>query len=744
MTASTTTPKRTRRLVLCTLLLLASVAPLVRTRTAEAAAPPAPSTASIIGPRAVAPAVTPLPPVDFSTLVAEPVQQWGVVGSGLSDTSPKPQVWDFAEIGNRIYVAGIFTGVRQNGFDPNSPVIPRAYLAAFDRDSGAYIPEFAPVFDRAVYDLAVLPNGNLVAGGEFSQVNGQARTALVALNPTTGATIAGWNTSVSRDWSSARAVIRELVVDGSQLYVVGEFDHVRVGANSYVIFSAFRLTADSGAMDFSWVPRPSGGGVWDIAIDSSRNRVHLVGFFSSINAAPGTALMGTVSSVTALPVAGLTPFQNNNASQTWTWTVAYANDRVFVGGAEHIIHVLDGDTNARLGYNTTGVGCSNFNPATCSPSYVGGGDFQVLEAGSGQVFGGCHCYEPRAGWQSYTGITHYSSITNQRTDNRYAIAYDASTGAPANQFVPGLRAPTWGTWAIFVDSRGCYYVGGDYTRTAAGQWIGGFARMCRAVTPVSTVNAGSVGGSVSLSWTAPSSQLPVARYRVSRDGAFVGETTGTSYTDTGRTSGAQHVYSVEVVDVSNRRSPATTVNVTVSGADTQPPTPPTNVTSAVNGSSVTLNWTAGTDNVAIKGYLVHRDFQYVAFVPAGTTWTDPSAPNGPHRYDVRTQDTSNNLSAPTTVNVTVGAPDTQAPTAPTNVTSSVNGSSVTLNWTAGTDNVAIKGYLVHRDFQYVAFVPAGTTFTDTNVTAGNHRYDIRTQDTSNNNSAPTTINVTVG
>ncbi len=744
MTSLFSTSRPTRRLALCAVLVLAAVAPLVRTASADAAPAATSAAASIVGPRAVAPAVAPLPPVDFSSLVPEPVQQWGVVGSGLSDTSPKPQVWDFAEIGNRIYVAGIFTGVRQNGFDPNSPVIPRAYLAAFDRDSGAYIPEFAPVFDRAVYDLAVLPNGNLVVGGEFTQVNGQARTALVAVNPTTGATVTDWNTSVSRDWSSARAVIRELVVDGGQLYVVGEFDHVRVGANSYVIFSAFRLTANTGAMDFSWVPRPTGGGVWDIAIDSSRNRVHLVGFFSSINAAPGTALMGTVSSVSALPVTGLTPFQNNNAGQTWTWTVAYANDRVFVGGAEHIVHVLDAGTNSRLGYNTTGVGCSNFNPATCSPNYIGGGDFQVLEAGTGQVFGGCHCYEPRAGWESYIGRTHYSSFTNQRTDHRYSITYNASTGAPADNFVPGLRAPTWGTWAIFVDSRGCYYVGGDYTRTAAGQWIGGFARMCQAVTPLSAVNASSVGGSVSLSWAAPTSQLPVARYRVSRDGAFIGETVGTTYTDSGRTAGAQHVYSVEVVDTSNRRSTAATVNVTVSGADSQVPTSPTNVTSSVNGSAVTLTWTAGTDNVGIKGHLVHRDFQFIAFVPAGTTYTDPSAPNGPHRYDIRTQDTSNNLSAPATVNVLVGAADTQAPTAPTNLTSSVNGSSVTLTWTAGTDNVGIKGHLVHRDFQFVAFVPAGTTYTDTNVTAGNHRYDIRTQDTSNNNSAPTTLNVTVG
>lgn len=597
--------------------------------------------------------MTPLPAVDFSTLVREPVQQWGVVGAGLSDTSPKPQVWDFAEIGDRIYVAGIFTGVQRNAFDPSSTVSPQAYLAAFDRDSGAWISTFAPQFDRAVYDLAVLPDGNLLAGGEFTQVNGQSRTALVALDPATGSTATGWNTEVYREWSTQRAVVRELVVDGGQVYVVGEFDHVRINGTGYVIFSAFRLNASNGALDFSWIPRPSGGGVWDIAIDGSRNRVHLVGFFTSLSAAPGTARMGTVSGTDGLPIPGLTPFQNNSPGQTWTWAVAYADDHVFVGGSEHVIQVLDAGSNTRIGYNTTGLGCSNFLPASCSPAFVGGGDYQVLETGTGQIFGGCHCYEARSAYPSFIGRTHYSSFTDQRTDHKYAIAYSSTTGAPASNFVPGLRAPTWGTWAIFVDSRGCYYVGGDYSRTQAGAWIGGFGRFCRAVTPVAAVTGTSGAGSVTLSWPAVTSQLPIARYRVSRDGAFVGETTGLTFTDGGRTAGAQHSYTVETVDVTSRRSAGSSVTVTVAAADTTPPSVPTGVTATANGTSVTVSWTASTDNVAIKGYLVHRDFQYVAFVPVGTTYTNLNVPAGPHRYDIRAQDTSNNNSAPATTNVTV-------------------------------------------------------------------------------------------
>ena len=115
------------------------------------------------------------PGVNLTALDPNPMQQWGVVGSGLTVTNPKPYVWDFAEIGDRIYVAGTFTGVQRYGFDPNSAVIPQAYLAAFDRNTGVYIPGFAPVIDRTVYTLEVTPSGKLLVGGEFETVNGTAR-----------------------------------------------------------------------------------------------------------------------------------------------------------------------------------------------------------------------------------------------------------------------------------------------------------------------------------------------------------------------------------------------------------------------------------------------------------------------------------------------------------------------------------------------------------------------------------------
>jgi chitodextrinase len=52
----------------------------------------------------------------------------------------------------------------------------------------------------------------------------------------------------------------------------------------------------------------------------------------------------------------------------------------------------------------------------------------------------------------------------------------------------------------------------------------------------------------------------------------------------------------------------------------------------------------------------------------------------------------------------------------------------------------VVGYLIHRDWQYVAFVTAGMSFSDPNIVAGTrYRYQVRAQDAAGNNSAPTEL-----
>jgi fibronectin type 3 domain-containing protein len=185
-------------------------------------------------------------------------------------------------------------------------------------------------------------------------------------------------------------------------------------------------------------------------------------------------------------------------------------------------------------------------------------------------------------------------------------------------------------------------------------------------------------------------------------------------------------------------------------ADTQAPTAPASLTATPVGSGqMNLNWSASTDDVAVTGYLVERCqgagctvFSQIAS-SAGTSYsnTDLTGETS-YSYRVRATDAVGNLSvfSPVASATTGAAPDTTAPSAPTNLTATVvSGSSINLSWTASTDNVGVTGYRVERcqDAGCTSFVqiaaPSGTPHSDTGLLAGTtYRYQVRATDAAGN------------
>ncbi|MDC8005724.1 choice-of-anchor J domain-containing protein, partial [Aureisphaera galaxeae] len=82
------------------------------------------------------------------------------------------------------------------------------------------------------------------------------------------------------------------------------------------------------------------------------------------------------------------------------------------------------------------------------------------------------------------------------------------------------------------------------------------------------------------------------------------------------------------------------------------------------------------------------------------------------------------------------APDTQAPTVPTNLAASnIADTSLTLTWTASTDNVGVTGYEVFQNTSSIG-TTANTTFSVTGLTAGtSYSFTVRAFDAAGNNSA---------
>ncbi|MBE9914623.1 carbohydrate-binding protein [Paenibacillus donghaensis] len=162
------------------------------------------------------------------------------------------------------------------------------------------------------------------------------------------------------------------------------------------------------------------------------------------------------------------------------------------------------------------------------------------------------------------------------------------------------------------------------------------------------------------------------------------------------------------------------------GGDQQAPTAPANLRStAVAASSISLAWDASTDNVGVTGYDIYEGSGIVGSV-SGTTLAfthNGLAPDTSYLYTVKAKDEAGNVSAASNA-LTVktsgsgGGTDTEAPTMPTNLAvTGVTTSSVSLSWTASTDNVGVTGYNVYQGTTQVMSV-TGTTATVTGLAAG--------------------------
>lgn len=82
--------------------------------------------------------------------------------------------------------------------------------------------------------------------------------------------------------------------------------------------------------------------------------------------------------------------------------------------------------------------------------------------------------------------------------------------------------------------------------------------------------------------------------------------------------------------------------------DNIPPTTPTNFVGVSGIRSINLSWTASTDNVGVKGYILRRDNSVIANVLGGaTTYTDNGLMDSTlYKYTIVAIDNSNNYSTP--------------------------------------------------------------------------------------------------
>ncbi|GMK44525.1 hypothetical protein PghCCS26_16530 [Paenibacillus glycanilyticus] len=183
--------------------------------------------------------------------------------------------------------------------------------------------------------------------------------------------------------------------------------------------------------------------------------------------------------------------------------------------------------------------------------------------------------------------------------------------------------------------------------------------------------------------------------------------------------------------------------------DTTAPTAPTNVVSpSKTDTTVTLSWSPSTDNVRVTDYDVYRGSAKIGSTGGATTYTATGlTANTAYSFTVKAKDNAGNESAASSaLNVTTNPPDTTAPTAPSGLASpSRLDLSVTLSWTASTDNVGVTAYDIYRNGSLAGTVSGTqTSYTDTGLSPSTtYSYYVKARDARNNTSAASgTISVT--
>ncbi|WP_110239593.1 fibrinogen-like YCDxxxxGGGW domain-containing protein [Nocardioides gilvus] len=519
------------------------------------------------------------------------VTPWGVNGlAGSTSVEGSVEVQAFAESRGKMYVGGNFRYVQKDAAGLGR--VEQSFLAAFDVATGEWDPTFRPELNEQVASLAALPDGTIVAGGTFSRANGRPATAVVGLDPTTGATRASWNLNVENRVSGGVLRVRTLDVQDGFLYLGGSFTHLSGGsAPGRVVYSknAARVALDATPSP-DWTTEFNGTVVSMDAADTG-GRVYAAGYFST-NKGQATLRAAALQTAAGAPLVAA-PWRPtwSNRDASYQQTVRAVGDRVFVGGAEHALFSFATSNFDRLSGNINKTG----------------GDFQGMDTDGDLVYASCHC----AQW-TYSGAYTWSSIGSnwaQADAIKWMGIWNAKTSEYVADFNPNFSMRLGsGPWAIKVDSLGRVWTGGDIqtVRTTQGQkFSGGFARFQRSdsTAPAAPTNfrvESESASTVTLRWNSVADASGVSYEILLGDRPIATAPGGASPSATVPRVTAGR-YFVRAIDNKGNVGPSTSVLILGGPPVNQAPT--ASFTTDVSGRTVTLDGSTSTDDGGVRSHV---------------------------------------------------------------------------------------------------------------------------------------------
>lgn len=242
-------------------------------------------------------------------------------------------------------------------------------------------------------------------------------------------------------------------------------------------------------------------------------------------------------------------------------------------------------------------------------------------------------------------------------------------------------------------------------------------------TPAALTAEDVTGGYVSLSWTGTG-----GTYTIYRDGAPTGTSSSESYTDSAVVPSTAYSYQVQESNGSGSSALSDALAVTTS-ANSAPVWDLVDQ-SGVIGQAFSLNLTSvcSDDDAQALTFLVTSG-SVPGVTLTGQTLAGTPTTAGASSLTITASD--GYTSTPVTITFTVSDPDVTAPSIPTNVVASVNGSTVTVTWTASTDATGVATYRVYRGGVFRSLSTA-SPYAESGVPVGTYTYSVSAVDSSAN------------
>jgi hypothetical protein len=393
-----------------------------------------------------------------------------VVSANPADFTPhvmNGSVNAITQVGNKVIAAGTFTSVSPAGtFGNTGDDLVRNRIFAFDATTGVIDPTFNPNLGGEANSLDT--DGTFIyVAGSFGSVGGNTAIKRVVKLTATGTVVASFN-------AVPNASVNEVVARGSRIYIGGAFTSVRSGTVTSTRNRLAALDPTTGAVlagvnvSFTGLYDPSLGGTtnikrFDVSPDGSR--LVAVGNFSTVGNSPRSqvAVLDTSGATTTLAPWFTDRYDaahNNCASvfQTFTRDVDISPD-----GSYFVVSA----TGAYAGGVNSGTMCDTvsrweLNSTGDDPTWIDytGGDttYGVAATGSAVYTGGHMRWQnnPFQGDQAGPGAVPRSGIA----------ALDPVNGLPLS-WNPG-RERGVGAQALFATSQGLW-VGSDTTQIGGEQ-----------------------------------------------------------------------------------------------------------------------------------------------------------------------------------------------------------------------------------------------------------------------------------